>query len=434
MPIDNPVQYDPPPPTRRRVAVVGAGVSGLTAAWLLQHRHEVTLYEREARLGGHTHTVVIPDGPDAGTPVDTGFIVMNERNYPLLTRLLARLGIATQPSDMSFSFHDEATGFHYAGTGFAGLAGGGRNLVSPAFGRLLVDILRFHRRARRDLARGLDPAQSIGDYVDRLRVSRAFAERYLEPMGAAIWSASRAALREFPAEAFLRFFDNHGLLSLTGAPRWRTIAGGSHAYVAAMMRGFRGTVRRGAPVTRVRRAPDGPEVATADGRLERHDAIVIATHADEALALLADPSPDERRLLGAWRYSVNHTVLHTDPVVLPPTRAAWASWNYVRERGAGDRRPVSVTYFMDRLQRLRTRERYCVTLNRARPVAAGRVVREMTYTHPVFDAPALASQAELPRLNGTRATWYCGAHFGWGFHEDGVRSGAAAAAALGTPL
>lgn len=425
-----PHSHGPAAGPRPRIAVIGAGVAGLTAAYLLGRDHDVTLFERNEDPGGHTHTIAVPDGPDAGTPVDTGFIVMNHRNYPLFSRLLAHLGVRLQDSDMSFSYHCERTGFQYAGTGWNGLFAQRRNLASPAFWRMLRDILRFNARARRDLAAGGLAGQELGEYVARQGLSREFAERYLYAMAAAIWSAPPSEIRRFPALSFVRFFENHGLLSLSEAPRWKTVAGGSRTYVEAMLRRFSGRLRLRAEVRAVRRGLEGVAVATAEGA-ERFDRAVIAAHADEALALLEDPSEEERRLLGAWGYSTNRTVLHTDATVLPPLRRAWASWNYAREAAAGEEAPVSLTYHMNRLQRLRTQAEYCVTLNRTAPIPAQRVIRELVYTHPRYSPAALASQPELQRLNGARRTWFCGSYFGYGFHEDAVRAGVQAARGAG---
>ncbi len=435
----SPVSLDslvPSEPTRRRIAVVGAGVAGLTAAWLLAPAHQVVLFEQEARLGGHTHTIVLPDGPDAGTAIDTGFIVFNEPNYPMFGRLLARLEVASQPSDMSFSFHRVGDGFHYAGTGLDGLFSHRRNLLSPAFYRLLGELQGFNARARRDLAAGVLGDRTIGEYVASLGLSDPFRDAYLAPMASAIWSMPPRESLDYPAAAFLRFFEQHGLLRLTGAPRWRTIVGGSQTYVRALLAQFTGAggaVRSGAPVTAVRRDDDGVEVATAASR-ERFDDVVIATHADQALALLADPTPDERRLLGAWRYTTNRAVLHSDPSVLPPRRRAWAAWNYEEEPARSGLAPVCVTYWMNRLQRLETERTWCVTLNRQAPVDEARVVARMTYSHPRYDRAALASQAELPGLNGVRRTYYCGSYFRYGFHEDAVASAAEVGRAFGAML
>jgi predicted NAD/FAD-binding protein len=411
-----------------RIAIVGTGAAGLAAAWGLHRRHDVTLFEQDARPGGHVHTVVLEDGPDAGAAVDTGFIVMNERNYPNLVRWFDQLGVGTQASCMSFSYQDRASGFHYAGTGLDGLFSHRPNLASPQFHAMISDWVKFNRRARRDLANGFSGTPSLAEYLDEVRPSRAFVERYLMPMGAAIWSAPAEAMEAFPAESFLRFFDNHGLLSLR-QPRWRTVTGGGHAYVRALLARLRGRVRSGTPVRSIARRDGRVMVRTASGT-ESFDRVVVATHADQALELLEDPSPDERRVLGAWSYSRNHVVLHTDTALLPPRRRAWASWNYTAP-AAGRGSAVQVTYYMNRLQRLRVRGQYCVTLNPGGAVRDEHVVREITCTHPVYDRAALASQRELHRLNGRRATWFCGSYFGYGFHEDAVRSGLEVARTFG---
>jgi uncharacterized protein len=423
----------PTPPPGQRIAVVGSGVAGLVAAWMLDRVHDVTLFEAEDYPGGHTHTITIEHGPDAGTPVDTGFIVMNLRNYPVLTRVFQRLGVRLQPSTMTFGFHCERTGFQYAGTPHGLLAQPG-NLLRPSFHRLLGDIVRFGRRAKHDLATGAVADQTLGDYVAGLGLSERLRRDYLEPMGAAIWSAPPGAIAGFPAESFLRFFENHGLLTLTDLPQWQTVTGGSHTYVKRMLAGFRGRLLLRAPVRQVRRADDAVEVIVEGAAAERFDQVVVAAHADQALRLLADPSPDEQRLLGPWRYSRNRTLLHTDVRVLPPRRAAWAAWNYAREAVPGADDAVSVTYDMTRLQRLRTRERYCVTLNRHGAVDPVRVIAEMTYTHPLYDPASLATQPELPTLNGRRRTWFCGGYFGHGFHEDAARSGLHVARGFGLDL
>jgi predicted NAD/FAD-binding protein len=417
------------PPLRLRIAVVGSGAAGLSAALGLDRRHDVTVFETERRAGGHVHTITLERGPDAGTPVDTGFIVMNESNYPQLTRLLKQLGVETQESCMSFAYQCRRSGVHYAGTGLDGLFSRRAHLFSPAFHGMIADWIRFNRRARRDLDTGHTRALTLAEYLADVRPSRAFVERYLLPLGAAIWSAPAETIETFPAEAFLRFFDNHGLLSVR-QPRWRTVSGGSHTYVRALLSRLRGAVRGGAPVTGVARREDHVTVRTAGGA-ERFDHVVIATHADQALRLLEDPTADERRLLGAWTYSTNHAVLHTDTALLPSRRRAWASWNYTAPVAPRAGSPVHVTYYMNRLQRLATRGDYCVTLNAGGSIREEHVVREMTYAHPVYDRVSMASQRELPDLNGRCRTYYCGSYFGFGFHEDAVRSGLEVARALG---
>jgi len=405
-----------------KIAVVGAGVAGLTAAYILQRRHHVTLFEQNDYAGGHTHTVILPDGPDKGTPVDTGFIVMNHRNYPLLTRLLEQLGVQLRDSEMSFSYWDERTGLQYSGGGLNGLFAQRRNLVRPAFLRMVREIFRFFREAERDLAAGGLREQPLGDYLQRRRYSEMFVRHHLVPMAAAIWSTPDARMMEFPADPFLQFFHNHGLLTVNERPQWRTVMGGSHSYVKRMLADFRGEVRLCAPIASVRRFEDRVALATAAGAVGEFDEVVIAAHADEALGMLADPSGAERRLLGAWVYQPNDTVLHTDTSAMPPLHRIWSSWNYTRERGSDPAGPAALSYWMNRLQGLQTSAPLFVSLNRQAPLAADRVVMRTVYHHPTYSREALASQAELPSLNGKRRTWYCGSYFGYGFHEDAVRS------------
>ncbi|PLX83285.1 MAG: amine oxidase [Desulfuromonas sp.] len=418
----------------QKVAVVGGGVAGIVAAYLLQGLHEVTLFEANGYLGGHTHTVEIPDGPDAGLAVDTGFIVLNDATYPLFQRFLARLGVATRVSEMSFGFHCRQTGLVYAGTDLNGLFAQRRNLVSPAFYRFLLEIARFCKKARLDLGRGAVPQVTLGRYLEDGRFSPFMAENYLVPMGAAIWSTPALRVADFPAEPFLRFFQNHGLLSFRNRPDWRTVVGGSHAYVKAFLRGFGGSVHLRRPVRKVTREPGGVRLALAGGETAFFDQAVIATHADQALRLLGDPSETERRLLSPWRYQRNRTVLHTDASLLPRQRRARAAWNFSREAGAAGERPVFVTYDMNRLQGLSAQRDYCVTLNRDAPFRPETVIAEMDYHHPLYTFESMATQAELPRLGGRRRTWYCGSYFGYGFHEDAVRAGAAVGQAFGGEL
>lgn len=403
------------------IAVIGGGVAGVTAAYVLDRRHRVTLFERNGYVGGHTNTVLVPDGPDAGTPVDTGFIVLNDRTYPLLHRLLARLGVGARFADMSFGYHCRKSGLQYSGKSLNSLFAQRGNLLKPSFLRLLYGIVDFGRRTRRELRAGALGGLSLGEYLSRGRWHPDLSRHYVLPMGAAIWSTPDAEMLEFPAETFARFFDNHGLLDLSDRPRWQTVAGGSHAYVRAFLKAFQGEVHVRRPVAGLKREPDGVRLRLADGSLRRFDKAVVAVHADEALALLEDPSAEEKRLLGAWRYQRNRTVLHTDASVLPPNRRAWASWNYARETGSDGER-LSVTYDMNNLQGLPCRERYCVTLNPDRPIPKKRIIREIEYTHPTYTFEAIRSQAGLPGLSGVRHTYYCGSYFGYGFHEDAVRS------------
>lgn len=414
---------------RGRVAVIGGGVAGVVSAWeLAKAGWETTLFEKEERVGGHTNTVVVEDGPDAGTPVDTGFIVLNDRTYPGLHAFLAEMGVSWRWSEMSFGYHDAGSGLQYAGTTLSGLFAQRRNLASPAFWSLLADIRRFGRVAARDLDSGEIDRHTLGEYFRARGLGRGFVDHYAVPMGAAIWSTGAADMLDFPAQTMARFFKNHGLLSLVDRPNWQTVVGGSHAYVKAFLARFPGRVERGAGVESLRRPAGGGVEVLARGRApERFDRAVVACHADEALALLADPSEAETRVLGAWRYLPNRTVLHTDESFLPPNRRAWAAWNYKREAGEDGSAGVSVTYDMNRLQGLTATRRYLVSLNPRREPRPGTVLRDILYKHPGYGFAAIRSQAELPSLSGERDTWFAGSYHGYGFHEDAVQSALAVA-------
>lgn len=423
---------------RRRVAVVGGGVAGLTAAHVLRRRDEVTLYEADDRLGGHAHTHELPGDAGRTVGVDSGFIVHNERTYPRLRRLFAELGVATQESEMSLSVRCEGCGLEYAGArGPRGLFARPRQAVSPAYLRLLAEVPRFHRRARALLA---DPAAAeapgargepatLGAFLREHRFSRYFTGHFVVPLVSSVWSCAPGTALRYPARYLFRFLAQHGMLTVTGSPTWRTVTGGSAEYVRRIAKQL-DAVRTGAPVRSLRRTGAGVEVATADGRRARYDAAVVAVHPDQALRLLAAPTEAERAVLGAFRYSRNETVLHTDTSLLPRAANARASWNHLLPSCAATADRVLVTYDLSRLQRLAAPERYLVTLGAADRVAPGRVLRRMVYRHPVYTPPTLAAQRRLPELNGPVLA-YAGAYHGWGFHEDGCRSGVAAAAALG---
>lgn len=418
----------------RKIAVIGGGVAGIVSAYLLQQRHEITLFEQNDYLGGHTHTIEINDGPDAGLAVDTGFIVLNDATYPLFQKFLARVGVHSRVSDMSFGFQCRQTGLVYAGTDLNGLFAQRRNLVRPRFWRLLMEIARFCRQARQDLAKGGIPPVTLGQYLETGRFSAFMADNYLVPMAAAIWSTPAQQVTDFPAEPFLQFFRNHGLLSFRNRPNWRTVVGGSHAYVKAFMHDFKGRLHLQAPVRQVARTANGVTLTLNDGETLPFDQVVIATHADQALRLLKEPSALEQRLLSAWRYQRNHTVLHTDASLLPEQKQAWAAWNFTRDSGAGKDRPVFVTYYMNRLQGFSAQRDYCVTLNRCQPFDPQTVIAEIDYHHPLYSFASMATQAELPLLNGQQNTYYCGSYFGYGFHEDAVKAGVAVANAFGVEL
>jgi predicted NAD/FAD-binding protein len=415
--------------TPLNIAVVGSGAAGLTATHLLQRKHRVTLMEKAARLGGHTNTFVIPDGPDAGTPVDTGFIVMNERNYPLLTRLFNQLGVELRNSDMSFGYHDAPSGLQYCGSGLDGLFAQRANLIKPAFLRMVRDTLRFFRTAERDLPNADLMHESLGDYLKRNGFRQDFIDHHIIPMGSAIWSTPCAQMMEFPALSFIQFFHNHGLLSVTNRPQWKTVVGGSCDYVERMQQEWKQVdVRLRAGIAGIKRNAEGVEISFESGGHERFDHVVIATHADQALQLLSDPTQEETKSLGCWKYSQSRTLLHTDTSILPPLRKVWSSWNFTRI--VGNR--TCLTYDMNRLQGLETRHRYLVSLNL--PEDPQGIVSEFMYEHPMYTREALMLRPHLKNINGRKNTWFAGSYFGNGFHEDAVRSGVDVADAFGIDL
>ena len=410
-----------------RLAVVGAGVAGLTAAHWLSQVHDVTLFEAASRLGGHTHTVRV-DLADETHHVDTGFIVYNEPNYPRFAALLRHLGVATQPSEMSFSVSSGREDFEYRGNGLR-LWAQPSNALRPGFTRLLADILGFNARARR-LLDGDEEAGSLADFVVAGGHGPRLAPHYLLPLGSAIWSADPTTFAAIPARTFARFLDNHGMLRLKGRPQWRTVTGGAARYVERLASPLAGRVRRATPVEKLVRDADGVTVLTADG-LTRFDGAVVAVHSHEALALLGDPTRAEREVLGAIAYRPNVATLHTDRSLLPRRRAAWASWNAYLPPWRSTL--PTVTYWMNRLQGLRASRELCVTLNRQDEIDPASVLGRWTYAHPVLDDRAVAAQRRRAEVQGHRRTWYCGAYWGYGFHEDGVQSAADVARALGAP-
>lgn len=405
-----------------RIGVVGAGISGLSAAWLLSRRHDVTLFETEHRLGGHSNTVDVGE-----TPVDTGFIVYNEKTYPNLTALFAHLGVATKASNMSFGVSLDGGRLEYSGSGLSGLFAQPRNLASPRFASMLADLLRFYRHARRDLpTMGLE---SLDHYLDANKYGQAFRDDHLYPMAAAIWSTPAADVGAYPAAAFVRFCENHGLLQLTDRPVWRTVVGGSRSYVARLREDFGGRIKTGRTVRAVRRHDVGVTIVDAAGGESHFDQIVIATHADQALAMLDQPTSAERDVLGAFRYSRNDAVLHSDPRLMPRRRKAWSAWNYLADRRSDTR--LCVTYWMNRLQNIAGEQQLFVTLNPSIDPDPATISYLTSYDHPLFDAGAMAAQARLWSLQGDGGVWFCGAYFGAGFHEDGLQAGLAVAEALG---
>ena len=415
-----------------RIAVVGAGIAGLSAAWLLQHQgHFVTLFEANDYLGGHTHTVdVTLDGRTA--PVDTGFMVYNERTYPHLVTMFAALGVESVASDMSFSVRVDQADIEWAGTSIATLFAQPRNLGRGAFWRMLADIARFNRQTTAMLrADDLSPV-SLQEFLDEGAYSEPFRDWYLLPMAGAIWSSPRKAILDFPLPAFVRFCANHGLLQMADRPSWRTVAGGARTYVDKMAASLR-DIRLATPVTGVRRTPIGAEIA-AGGATERFDEVVLACHSDQALRILGDASDAERALLGAVHYQQNRAVLHTDTALLPRRRQAWSSWNYLAMDDHRGDSPVAVSYLMNRLQPLPFARPVMITLNPPFEPDPASVIDEFDYAHPLLDGNAVAAQSGFDLLQGARHTWYAGAWLGYGFHEDGLKSAHGVAAGIATAM
>ncbi len=400
-----------------RIAVVGTGIAGNTVAWRLRDRHDITVFEAADYIGGHTNTIDVEE--DGGTfPVDTGFIVFNEHTYPNFIRMLEAIGQPSKPSNMSFSVHSADDRIEYTGSSLNGLFAQRRNLLRPSFYRMVADIMRFNREAAGDiLAHGRH--LTLGEYLSSYGYGDAFRDNYLVPMVAAIWSAEPESVMDMPALFLVRFFKNHGLMRIGDHLQWRVIEGGSREYVKRLVAGHRHCIRLGNPVTSIRRTPCGVEITSPAGGRETFDSVFIACHSDQALALLADPTPQEEAVLGAIRYQPNEAVLHTDVRALPRRRRAWAAWNYFVPE---DRhKQVAVSYNMNILQGLDTRETYVVTLNNDRQIDPDKVIRRIKYDHPVFTLDAIAAQGRQQEINADR-TYYCGAYWRNGFHEDGVVS------------
>lgn len=417
-----------------RIAVIGGGVAGLTTAYLLDRKHRVTLFERNNYAGGHTRTITVPEGPDAGTPVDTGFIVMNDKNYPLFTRLLDRLGVERRDSDMSFSYACERSGYAYAGSNFKTLFARKSNFLRGGHWSMIRDIIRFNKRAKEDLMDGAIADCTLGDYVGQQKFGKPFQQNYLLAMGSAIWSAPLQKVEEFPAEPFINFFFNHGLLNIKDRPQWKYVAGGSQTYVRKILAQLEGRVHLEAPATNVRRTEHGVAIRLPDGKEEEFDKVVMACHADETFQLLEQPTPLERELLGAWSYQKNHAVLHSDPIAMPPPRGAWASWNFMRESAYKDSDPVSVTYDMTRLQCLDSQQNYFVSLNRLGAIEEQKIIDRTSFMHPAYTFESMNTQSRLPELNSNGTMYFCGSYFGYGFHEDAVRSAVQVAKTFGIEL
>jgi len=417
----------PTSPRPLNIAVVGTGIAGMSAAWLLSKRHKVTVYEKEGWIGGHSNTVTV-DTNHGPVPVDTGFIVYNEENYPNLVALFDHLGVPSHATDMSFGVSMDHGGFEYGSGTLNAVVGQRRNLARPRYWRMVVDIRKFFNDAKAFLSRSsVDCDLSLGGFLDLHNYGSDFVDRFLLPMGAAIWSTKPQEMREQPAATYLKFLASHRLLQFTGQVDWRTVKGGSREYVKRLTSSFTDRITANRAVAHIRRDSGRVHITDVTGNVFTHDAVVIAAHADQALSLLSDPDSQERSLLGAFRYTDNKVLLHSDPKLMPKRKAVWSSWNFMGETGAG----VSVTYWMNKLQSLPTNQPMFVSVNPMEDANPALVHRQFDYEHPFFDVAAWRAQEQLWQLQGRNNTWFCGSYFGAGFHEDALQAGLAVAEELG---
>ncbi|WP_420546763.1 NAD(P)/FAD-dependent oxidoreductase [Curvivirga sp.] len=411
--------------TKLKIGVVGTGVAGMSAAWLLSQKHDVIVFEKDDRIGGHSNTV------DAGDcHVDTGFIVYNEKNYPNLIALFDYLGVKTNETDMSFGVSIGAGDFEYSGTDLWGMLAQKRNAFRPKFWKLLSDILRFYRETDAVLVNSDLQKMTLGEYLSANAYSKSFIKDHILPMGAAIWSTPMDKMLEYPLESFIRFCDNHGLLQVSDRPKWRTVRGGSRNYVKKITAPYEKNIHLNRAVESVWSDADKSYICDRNGVVEEFDHVVLATHGDQTRNFLPDDYRAERKIFSQFQYQPNIAHLHTDESLMPNTKRAWSSWNYLRDNVDGEDN-VCVTYWMNRLQHLSGDRNYFVTLNPTRMPKEGSVIRSFLYHHPVFDRAAMSAQKLLWNLQGTRRIWYCGSYFGYGFHEDALQSGLAVAEQLG---
>ncbi|MEL7428362.1 MAG: FAD-dependent oxidoreductase [Pseudomonadota bacterium] len=413
------------------IAVIGSGIAGNSAAWALSRHHNVTVFEKRDRLGGHSATVDVPVNGQQ-IPVDTGFIVYNEQNYPLLTRLFDHLDVQTEASEMAFSVSLDDGKLEWCGTKLKGVFAQRSNLFSPGFLRMLRDIFRFNKRARLDLQNGALCGLTLDDYLNRSGFSKRLKYDYLVPMTSAIWSTPSSKMLEFPAESLIRFMKNHSLIQ-SDRPKWRTVSGGSREYVKKLTADTKATFRTGSDVVSVERVGDKVAVTDTNNHTLMFDQVVMASHSDQSLKMLANPTHRESEILGAVQYTKNDVWLHRDPALMPRRRNAWAAWNYLGAKRHEGERDVSVTYWMNRLQNIREDCPLFVTLNPLKQPADDMTYERYTYAHPLFNADAIGAQNALHEIQGTDRIWYCGAWCGYGFHEDGLKSGLLVAEALGSP-
>lgn len=418
---------------KKRIAIVGSGIAGLTSAWLLRDKYDVTLYEENDYLGGHTQTTDV-EVSGKSWPVNTGFIVYNDWTYPNFIRLMELLGVKSEESDMSFSVKCEQSGLEYNGHTLNTLFAQRRNFLKPSFYGMIRDILRFNKESRKELADdSVDRAETLGSYLSRKGYGEAFRTKYIIPMGAAVWSASEDMMMAFPVYFFLRFFNNHGMLSVDDRPQWRVISNGSRSYVTRILQDLpQDQVFLNTPVNGVSRSEQGVTISSKRGD-DSYDEVIFACHSDQALAMLKDATDDEKAILGAIPYKMNDVVLHTDETILPKRKLAWAAWNYHIGESAQD--SVAVTYYMNRLQNFDDAPvDFCVTLNKTEAINPQKIIRKFRYAHPVFTLEGMAAQQRHSEISGVNNTHFCGAYWFNGFHEDGVRSALRVTEALGVPL
>ena len=416
-----------------KIGIIGAGVAGLTAAYLLSEKHNVTLIERNKRLGGHTNTISVEEnGKQIG--VDTGFIVLNDRNYTHFKKLLKKLEVKIRDTDMSFSYYDENDGFNYAGTGISGYFAQKKNLLSPKHYRFLLNVKKYSKKAANDVSNNALIDETLGEYLIRNNFPEDIIDKFMIPMGAAVWSGSRNEIANFPVKMFLKFFNNHGILDLNNAPQWHTVHGGSYTYVRRIIDLFNGKIIKGNGVESIRRTEDEVEVTLENNEELLFDKVVCATHADQTYRMIKDISIEEKRILEPWEYSKNKTILHTDTSIMPPTKSAWACWNYVKNKDSKDGDEVSVTYYMNRLQGLKTEKDYLVTLNPTKIIPKNKIIYETEYTHPKYTHSSLNTQKDIEKVNGLNNLYFCGSYCRYGFHEDAVLSAVNVAKKLGCDL
>ena len=403
------------------IGVVGAGVAGLTAAYLLSKKHKVTLIEKEKRIGGHTNTINVKEnGKNIG--VDTGFIVLNDRNYPNFKKLLNKLDVKVRDTDMSFSYYDESDGFNYAGTGISGYFSQKKNLFSPKHYRFLLNTKKYSKIAAKDVESNNVLDETLGEYLTRKEFPTEIIQRFMIPMGAAVWSGSRNDMMSFPAKMFLQFFNNHGILDLNNAPQWHTVVGGSFTYVEKILDNFTGEIIQGNGAKGIMRENEKVIVTLENEKVIEFDKVICASHADQTFRMIKDLNREEEAVLKPWSYSKNITILHTDSTFMPPSKSAWACWNYVKNKDSDDGDDVSLTYYMNRLQGLKTKNNYLVTLNPTKEIPDEKKIYETVYTHPKYTQASISTQDKIKKVNGSNHLYFCGSYCRYGFHEDGVIS------------